>query len=291
MINKLSGIFAPVNTPFTSHEEVDYEGLTRNLKYYMSTKLSGILLLGSNSEYKSLDEEEKLKILETATKIVSGNKTLMVGVMYDSLYHAGTFIEKSSRFPIDYLMVQPPFYFRNKLTEDDYFRFYAELNNFSPFPVLIYNAPAFTGVDLSEQLINRIAGLKQIHGIKDSSKTDKKLSTELAVLTGTVTTLYDMLEKDATGGVVSLANYIPWLPVKIFSEYRNGNKEQAKSLQEVALKLNSPVSGKYGVAGVKAAMDAAGLTGGELRRPLRKLPLTEREKISKRVKEYLHERK
>jgi 4-hydroxy-2-oxoglutarate aldolase len=290
MIHKLSGIFAPVNTPFTSDEEVDYEGLTHNLKYYISTELSGILLLGSNSEYKSLDEEEKVKILETAIKIVAGNKTLIVGVMYDSFYHARRFIETSSRFPIDYLMVQPPFYFRHKLTDDDYFRFYADLSDISPFPVLIYNAPGFTGVDLSEQLINRIARLKRIQGIKDSSKTEKKLSKELAVLTGTVTTLYDMLEKQATGGVVSLANFIPWLPVKIFNEYRNGNKEQAKVLQEVAVELNRSVSGKHGVAGVKAAMDAAGLIGGALRRPLQKLPPGEQNKISMLIKEYRHEK-
>jgi 4-hydroxy-2-oxoglutarate aldolase len=286
MKNKLSGIFAPINTPFTPAEEVDYEGLIRNLKFYLGTKLSGLLLLGSNAEYKSLSEDEKIKILETAMGIVSGQKIIVVGLMYDSFYLAKKFIEKVSELQIDYLLVQPPFYFKAKFTEEDYFHYFSDLNEISPFPILIYNAPGFTGIDLSEQVINRIAELSKVQGIKDSSKLKKELNNKLSVLTGTINTLYEMLEINAVGGVVSLANFIPELPVRIFNEYMAGNKEQAKDLQKVAFKLNNSISGKSGVAGVKAAMEAMGLAGGGLRKPLRKLPVREIENIKLLIKEY-----
>lgn len=284
MKNKLAGIFAPINIPFNQDEEVDYIGLSKNLQFYLSSKLSGLLLLGSNGENKSLSEEEKIEIVETSTQQVAGKKTVIVGLMVESLYLAKAFIEKIRNYRIDYLLVQPPFYFRGKFTEEDYYQYYVELTKISPFPILIYNAPGFTGVDFSAQLINRLAELDQIVGIKDSSKENKELSTKLSVLTGTVNTLYDMLEKNATGGVVSLANFLPELPVQIYEEYIAGNKEKARSLQELAIQLNSLISGKSGVAGVKAGMDAMGLVGGESRMPLKRLSALEIEKIRNSIK-------
>jgi len=285
MKNKLSGIFAPINTPFLRNEEVDYEGLRNNLYFYFNSQLSGLLLLGSNSEYKSLGEDEKLKILEISTKIIAGNKIVIVGVMYESFYLAKKFIENVSHLQIDYLLVQPPFYFKGKFTEDSFYQYYADLAEISPFPILIYNAPGFTGVDFSEKLINRIAELNLVVGIKDSSKLNKQLNNNLSVLTGTANTLYDMLEKNAVGGVVSLANYLPGLPIQIYNEYITGNKEKAKALQEIAIKLNKFVSGENGVAGVKGALDAMGLTGGHLRKPLQKLAVHDVEEIRILIKE------
>ena len=232
-----------------------------------------------------LSEDEKIKIIETSTSLIAGNKTIIVGLMYESLYLAKGFIEKVRNFPIDYLLVQPPFYFRGKFTEEDYYQYFCDLAQISPFPILIYNAPGFTGVDFSEQLINRLAELDKIVGIKDSSKEKKQLSKNLSVLTGTINTLFDMLEKNATGGVVSLANFLPDLPLRIYNEYINGNKEKAKSLQETAIKLNNSISGKSGVAGVKAGMDAMGLKGGELRKPLQKLSAIEIAKIRNLIQE------
>ena len=284
-MNKLAGIFAPINIPFSLDEEVDYIGLSKNMQFYLGTELNGILLLGSNGENKSLSDEEKIKIVETSTQLVAGRKTIVVGVMYESLFLAKAFIEKIRHFRIDYLLVQPPFYFRGKFTDEDYFQYYFELAKISPFPILIYNAPGFTGVDFSAELINRLAELDQIVGIKDSSKAEKELSSKLSVLTGTANTLYQMLEKNATGGVVSLANFLPELPVRIYTEYISGNKEKAKILQETAIKLNSLISGKSGVAGVKAGMDAVGLVGGELRLPLKRLSAQEVEKIRNSIQE------
>jgi 4-hydroxy-2-oxoglutarate aldolase len=285
MSHKLEGIFAPVNTPFNGNEEVDYVGFSKNLQFYLKSELSGLLILGSNGEYKSLSEEEKIKIIETTTHLVAGRKTIIVGVMYESLYLAKSFIEKVRNFTIDYLLVQPPFYFRGKFTEDDYYQYYLEFTRISPFPVLIYNAPGFTGVDFSEQLINQLAELDMIVGIKDSSKLQKVFSTNLTVLTGTANTLFEMMGKGAKGGIVSLANFLPELPVQIYNEFMAGNREKAKALQETAIKLNALISGKSGVAGVKAGMDAVGLVGGELRKPLQRLSVAEVEKIRNSIKE------
>lgn len=290
MTKELAGIIAPINVPFTQEEEVDYAGFGKNIDFYLKSKLSGLLLLGSNGESKSLSEEEKLKIVEAASAIIDGKKTIIVGVMYESLFLAKQFIAKLAGLKVDYLLVQPPFYFRGKFTEEDYYQYYLALNDFSPFSMLIYNAPGFTGVDFSEALINRLAELEKVVGIKDSSKEKKVFSEKLTVLTGTANTLFEMMEKGAKGGIVSLANFLPELPVRLYDTYIQGDKEEARRLQEIAIKLNSLISGKSGVAGVKAGMDAVGLTGGESRTPLKRLPFTEVEKIRNSINEiYPHE--
>jgi 4-hydroxy-2-oxoglutarate aldolase len=283
--NKLAGIIAPINIPFTKEEEVDYVGLIKNLQFYKDSSLKGLLVLGSNGESKSLTEDEKVKIIEVASQMMEAKKTIVVGVMYESLFLAKQFIDRISSYSVDYLLVQPPFYFRGKFTDEDYYQYYSDLASFSPFPILIYNAPGFTAVDLSEQLINRLADLDQIVGIKDSSKEKKEFSPKLNVLTGTANTLYETLEKGGIGGIVSLANFLPELPVMLYNEYVKGNKDKAKTLQEVAIRLNSLISGKSGVAGVKGAMDAVGLVGGELRKPLQRLSISEVEKIRMSIKE------
>jgi 4-hydroxy-2-oxoglutarate aldolase len=94
-----------------------------------------------------------------------------------------------------------------------------------------------------------------------------------------------MLEKGAKGGIVSLANFLPELPVLLYDEYVLGNKEKAKSLQETAIQLNGLISGKSGVAGVKAGMEAVGLVGGDLRKPLERLSSDEVERIRKAIAE------
>lgn len=288
MEKKLSGIFAPINTPFRSDETIDTEGLCKNIQYYLSTKLDGLLLLGSNSEYKSLSEDEKISILDIANNIVGGKKSIIVGLMYDSLFLAKRFLTAIGHLPIDYILVQPPFYFKSKLSELDYFQYYKELSNSCPFPILIYNAPGFTGVDLSESLIKQIAEIDNVVGIKDSSKIKKKYPDTFSVLTGTANTLLELLNENAVGGVVSLANYIPDLPIQIYSEFKNGNLERAKHLQEVAINLNKAVSGTNGVAGVKAAMDLVGLMGGDLRKPLKRLLPDDIEKIKGLINQFIN---
>jgi 4-hydroxy-2-oxoglutarate aldolase len=285
MGKNLSGIFAPINTPFNKSEEVDLAGLTSNILFYLKSNLKGLLILGSNGENKSLTEQERLQILETCANIIDGKKILIAGIMYESFHLARSFIEKVRDFQIDYLLVQPPFYFRNKLNEEDYFQYYLELAEISAFPIIIYNAPGFTGLDLSENLINKLAGIGKIAGIKESSKQKKHYDNNLTVLTGTINTLLEMLSNNATGGVVSLANYLPELPVRIYDQYAKGNKVEAEKLQKTAVELNKSVSGKYGVAGVKAAMDISGLIGGELRRPLKKLADQEINEIKKVIQE------
>ena len=145
-------------------------------------------------------------------------------------------------------------------------------------PVIAYNAPGFTGVTLSPNVIDTISKHPNIAGMKDSSPAGlaRYLETcdkDFDVLSGTVNTLLIGLVLGISGGVVSLANAFPQPCCDLYEKYRKGDLDGAKELHHKLFMLNASVSGKFGVAGVKYCMELAGLHGGAPRRPL--LPLTD----------------
>ncbi|MFQ3619405.1 MAG: dihydrodipicolinate synthase family protein, partial [Spirochaetales bacterium] len=120
-------------------------------------------------------------------------------------------------------------------------------------------------------------------GIKDSSKDTykenlKAASSSFSVLAGSANYFLDLLQQRGAGGVLSLANVFPEACVSLYKAYQAGNTEEANRLNEKIVQLNKAVSGTYGVAGVKAAMDLAGYVGGVPRRPLK--ALTEEQIVS-----------
>jgi dihydrodipicolinate synthase/N-acetylneuraminate lyase len=97
-------------------------------------------------------------------------------------------------------------------------------------------------------------------------------------MAGSASYFLDLLEKGGTGGVLSLANVIPSACAELYDLYSSGKKDEAYALNEKLVMLNKKVSGQYGVAGVKFAMDFAGFAGGNPRRPMK--ALTEEQKKS-----------
>jgi 4-hydroxy-2-oxoglutarate aldolase len=174
-------------------------------------------------------------------------------------------------------LLLPPSYFRKQMTADVLCRYFSSVADVSPMPVLLYNAPGFCGLTLSPDLVGRLARHPNIVGMKDSAPDgiENFLAFEsdgFHVLAGSVNFLFRAMFGGSVGGTVSLANSLPGLAVELFRRGAARDEVGGVPLQEKANRLNAAISGRYGVAGVKAAMNLAGLRGGIPRRPL--LPLT-----------------
>ena len=276
ILETLSGIYAPIVTPFTERQDLDLDALRHNLRRYHGTEIRGFLVLGSNGENKSLSEEEKRQVLEVV-KENKGDKAVMVGVMYESQKMAQQFMLDITHPDCDYALVQNPHYFKKRMTDDILYGYFVDVANASPVPIILYNAPGFTGLELSFQLIQRLSDHPNIIGIKDSSPhifENLALSSDhFRMMAGSISTLFPALLKGAVGGTVSLANYLPDLAVRLW-EYGN-EKDEVKGavLHEKLQAVNGRIAGEYGVAGVKAAMTLSGFRGGIPRKPL--LPLAQ----------------
>ena len=146
----------------------------------------------------------------------------------------------------------------------------------SPIPLLLYNAPGFNGVTLSFALLSRLRDHPNVVGMKDSSPNDIAKNIELdrtdfRVMPGSITTLFPSMLQGAVGGTVSPADWLPDRAVEIWDCGRRGDRDRGQALHERLVRLNRRVSGTYGVAGAKAAMDLLGYRGGAPRLPLQAL--------------------
>ena len=280
---KLSGVFTPNVTPFLN-EEVSYDKIAENIERYNQTKLKGYMPLGSNGEFRSLTDEESIKIIDVYQKYISPEKTLIAGVMRESAKATVEFIKKIADKRVDFATILPPHYFIKYMTDEALIKYYTTIADQSPVPIMIYNAPKFAAnLVFSTNLVSVLAEHPNIVGMKDTSKEDISIyvnavpkGANFYVLAGTINKLYTGLKVGAIGGVVSMSDYLPDMCCKLQELFELGKIKEAEKLDVYARELSSKAAGKYGVAGVKAAMDLLGYFGGDPRIPL--LPLNNEQK-------------
>lgn len=277
LTRKLSGVFAPISTPFDGGEEVDYAGLRFNLERYAASGLRGYLALGSNGENRSLTEEEKLRVLDEIVRHKGTGQVVMAGATYDAQRDTERFLRCAAAVGADFGLVLPPGYFKKQMTDEVLYRYYSTLADGSPLPLMLYNAPGFCGVTISPALCGRLAAHPNIVGMKDSASSGIERFLEMEsetfhVLAGSANFLFAAMMRGSLGGTVSLANSFPALAIELWELGAARDQVRGPVLQERISRINHTIAGGYGPAGVKAAMTLAGLCGGIPRRPL--LPLT-----------------
>ena len=286
---KLSGVFAPVVTPFHS-DELSLDDLRFNLRKLSESKLTGYLALGSNGEFRSLTDKEQIQVLEVFSQ-EKGDKVVMVGTGCESTKQT---IEKSKlacEMGFDYVSVLTPSYFAKRIDSATLQSYYERIADSLDIPVLLYNAPGFTGgIEIPLQTLLELSQHPNIVGMKDSSPVGPAkflacldVAEDFHVMAGSANFFYPALHLGATAGVLSLANFLPEPCCDIYRLFTQGKYEQAKKLHCKVIRLNKVISGAWGVAGVKAAMDIIGFKGGQPRHPLRGLTDEARELIKQTI--------
>ncbi len=280
--NRLVGIFPPVPTPFDERGEIAPEKLVANLGQLAQTELSGFIIMGSNGEYVYLDEAEKLILFEAARRAIPADRLFVAGTGAESTRMALRLTRAAAQAGADIAIVITPAYYKPAMTAEALLTHFTTLAEASPIPIIIYNMPAYTGLDLSTEVIIKLAAHPNIIGLKESSGNVVKIAEvaqaaseqelDFAVLAGSASFLQAALAVGASGGIVASANVAPQTCIRL---YRAANSPtEAKSLQHQLLPLNAAVTNRYGVAGLKYAMDKIKLYGGPVRSPL--LPLSEK---------------
>jgi len=290
--NKLTGVFAPMATPFID-QKPDYLKLEVNIEKMNESKLRGYMPLGSNGEFRSLTDEEAIKLVEIVVRKRAEDKTLIAGTGRESAWATIEFTKKVADIGIDFASVLTPHYFAGKMNDEALIRFYTEVADKSPVPVMIYCIPkSANGVLISPKAVAILAQHPNIVGIKDSSKENIENyinaipeGAEFYVLSGSINKFLKGLQSGAIGGVLSMANYLPDLCCEIQELFNAGKYRDAEKLSDRLCKINVKISGHGGVAAVKAAMNLVGLYGMEPRIPLLPLPESEVNEIKKSLKE------
>ena len=272
----LSGVFSPMCTPFIN-DEISYEGVKNNILLMNKSGLKGYFVLGTNGEFKTLSEEEKFKVLEIVLENSADDKVIMAGTGCESTRETIRLTKQAASMGVKMVSLLMPNFFAKKIDDEVMITHILEVAESSPVPVVLYNNPSVAaGITIGSGVIKAVCTHENVAGIKDSSKDtwpDNVVydSADFSVLAGSAGYFFDLMEKGGTGGVLSLANVFPDACADLYKLYRAGDMDKAVRLKDDLVSLNKKVSGKYGVAGVKYAMDLAGFTGGSPRRPLKGL--------------------
>jgi 4-hydroxy-2-oxoglutarate aldolase len=269
----LGGIFPPIPTPFDERGEVAYGALTRNIERWNTFDLSGYVVLGSNGEAVYLDEDEKARVLSCARAAVPAGKLMIAGTGRESVRGTIVATQQAAEIGADAALVITPHFYPAR--REHLVGYYAAVADASPIPVILYNVPKFTHLDMDAGTIAEIAEHENVIGIKDSGGNITKIADVVRmtgpgfqVLAGSAGFLFPSLAVGAVGGVVALANVAPAQAVRIAMLYGRGNWDEASALQREMVPVNAAVTARYGVAGLKAAMDMLGWYGGPVRAPL-----------------------
>ena len=271
---ELTGVIPPIPTPFDRGEPA-FGKLEENMAMWNRTGLSGFLILGSNGEAVYLNEQEKLAVVEKARECIPDSKTMLVGTGLESTRETVRFTNLVADLGADYALVAPPFYYKGSMQPKILFDHFQTVADKSRIPILLYNVPQFTGVNLEPALVARLSKHPNIVGIKDSqgnigqlNETIYSTDPEFLVFVGSAPVFYPALCIGAHGGILAVANVIPEHCIEIYNLFQQGRHQDARSLQNRMTPLAKAVTVKYGIAGLKAVMDTAGYFGGDPRSPL-----------------------
>jgi 4-hydroxy-2-oxoglutarate aldolase len=278
----LNGIFPPIPTPFVE-DHVAYDKLAFNIEKWSKTGLKGLVAMGSNGEYVYLSAAEKRKFVEKVVALTPDHMLVIAGTGCESTRETIELTRDCAACGAHAALVVTPHYYGGRMNEAAMLAYFTAVADQSPIPILLYNVPKFTHVNLTCRLVAQLSRHPNIVGIKDSTGNVIQLGeflnnveADFKLLVGTAGALLGGLALGCVGGVLALANVAPQNCVKIHALVKEGNFEAAKQLQLKMIPVNQAVTATYGVPGLKAAMDMLGYFGGNPRPPL--LPASEKEK-------------
>ena len=275
MSDRLRGILPPVTVPFDHKGHVELDLYAKNIDYYNTFNLSGAVVLGSNGEGPLLSDEESLTLVKETRNRLSRSKVVIVGAAREATDQASDFIARVADHGGDYALVAAPSYYKRSMTEEVLYGHYGRVADSSPIPLLIYHVPQCTGLRMSAASIVRLSEHGNIAGVKESSG-DLALQAEIlqsvppsfSVLVGSAPTLLPSLIQGAAGGIVAIACVLPALTLELFEAFSAGQWDKAVSIQRLIRPAAVAVTTRFGVGGLKAALDIVGLAGGVPRLPL-----------------------
>lgn len=273
---ELKGVYTPIATPFADGK-IAYDKLESNLNFLQSSKLTGIVVMGSNGEFVALRESEKEELTRFCCQQLRGKKSVIVGTGSNSIDETHHLNKLAADCGADAVLVVTPFYYKNGMKDNILEQYFTEVADKSPLPVVLYNMPGNTGVNTSTTLLAKLSKHPNIVGVKDTSGNIAQISETIhaadpsfSVFAGNWAFLLPSLLMGAKGATLALGNVAPNECSDLLNLVTQGKLDEARALTFRLMPVNAAVTAKYGIGGLKVAMELVGLYGGEPRSPLRR---------------------
>jgi len=174
----LAGIYPPIVTPFLK-DDVAHHYLAENVEKLSKSGIKGLVVLGSNGENVFLSEEEKIDVVKTAIQSASKNMLIIVGSGCESTRETIYLTNRMAKMGAHAALILTPFYYGSKMNDEALIKYYSTVADQVEIPILLYNVPKFTGINLSVEALSALSKHPNIIGIKDSSGNVNQLGQYL----------------------------------------------------------------------------------------------------------------
>lgn len=272
-------------TPFNEKNEINFEKLRELLEYHIANRTDAVIVTGTTGESATMSDEEKLAVIKFSVDVVRGRIPVIAGTGSNNTKHAVWLSQEAEKLGADALLVVTPYY--NKGNESGIYNHYREIAENVKIPIILYNVPGRTGVNLSVNLVKELSRLKNIDAIKEASGNISyaaeiaRAVPELDIYSGNDDMTVPLLSIGGKGVISVSANILPEIVHNMVMAFLNKDTDKARELQ---LKYNDLVNALFievNPVPVKEAMNFLGYGVGECR-----LPLGE---MSEKNKEILYE--
>jgi 4-hydroxy-2-oxoglutarate aldolase len=275
----ITGVLAPLPTPFDQDGTLDAGRLRAALPQWTASPLTGFVVLGTNGEAGLLNDEEATRVIGETRALMPSDRLLIAGTARESTAEAILAARRAAAQEVDAVLVRTPCFFKGQMDGAAFERHYTAIADASPVPVLLYNFAAATGVNLQPHTVGRLAEHPNIVGMKESGSDIAQIADLVAaaplpfsVLAGSASTFYSALCAGVSGGILALASLLPEPCTRLYQLVREGRYDAARLLQRQLLPLARLISTGHGVPGLKAALALSGIDAGFPRLPLAPAP-------------------
>ncbi len=288
--NIFKGLGLAMITPFTDNGDVDYKALKRLVEFQIKNGADFLCILCTTSETPCLTGDEKKKIKDLVVEINNGRVPLMMGCGGNNTATVIRELKETDFSGIDAVLSVCPYY--NKPSQEGLYQHFKAISEASPLPVVLYNVPGRTGVNLKPETTVRLANdCENIIAIKEASgsleqvdEIIKNKPSRFDVLCGDDALTFSMVASGAAGAISVIGNALPKQVSRMIRLEFNGEYEPARKIHHMFTELYSLLFVDGNPAGVKALLSEMGFIGNNLRLPLVPTRITTREKMAEILK-------
>jgi 4-hydroxy-tetrahydrodipicolinate synthase len=272
-----SGSYTVTITPFSEDgSAIDYPAWRRFLDWQLANGVPGIIILGTTGEFLTISDDERAEFVEATVKHIAGRIPVMVGTMNAYTPHAVRYSKQAEDLGADGLMIIPPYYYTP--TDDEIFDYYKAICEAVSIPIMLYNNPFTSNVDMSAKLVGRLTkSFEQIRYIKEASQRIERIHAIIVESDGLMNVwagqqVLESYKMGAVGYVNPYGNYIPRASVKFVEWAEQGRWDDVWAVQRIIQKFDAIITEGHPLYGhqcySKALAAAAGCPVGDVRAPI-----------------------
>ncbi|MCM1285609.1 MAG: 4-hydroxy-tetrahydrodipicolinate synthase [Acetobacter sp.] len=286
-----TGAGVAIITPMNEDGTVNYDEFGKFIDFQIENGTDAIVVCGTTGESSTLKVVEHNEAIKWCVKYVNGRVPVIAGTGSNSTACAIEISREACDAGADALLLVTPYY--NKTSQRGLIAHYTAIHDATNLPIILYNVPSRTGLNIAPETAKELSKLPRINGIKEASgnleqvaKIAELCGDELNIWSGNDDQIYDLMELGGKGVISVLSNILPQETHDIVQNYLNGNKEESKKLMDKYMKLAKAMFVDVNPIPVKEAVSMIGFNAGPVRLPLLEMDENNKAYVKETLEEY-----